>query len=161
MMEHCSWCKNERATVGFSNHKEPLCVECLEKYRFGVSKKMITGSVLRLSREDRRRISDKNQTLISLRRGVYGIGREVLMGRLKILSHAIGFVLIVLFFLLSYQYKFPEWQILHTPAGWPITLLFYLVVPPVLFAMSAVPFLILYRVFVWGLKYWQLTSRSS
>ena len=93
-MFQCAWCKKEEIDPWeWSQNKEPLCKDCVDKYNFGLARGMIKGKVSNLSKEQRREISARLHNLIRFRGAINSIDKEILTGRAKTLSLVSAWVL--------------------------------------------------------------------
>lgn len=97
-MFQCAWCKKENInSAEWSKNREPLCSECAHKYNFGLKQGMIKSSVSELSKEQRRRISEKMNSFERFWGAIRSVEREVLTGLAKTLSNIAGWVLFGIF----------------------------------------------------------------
>lgn len=92
----CAWCKGETKETVWTDDKEPICADkCFNKYQFGKSEGLITGSISDLSAAERGQISERFNTLVRFKSTAHAIRKEVLHGTYKKLK-TIGSTLIFL-----------------------------------------------------------------
>lgn len=97
----CSWCKKKNIDPdGWSKYKEPLCSECIHKYNFGVEREIITDAVERLSKFERRMISEVMNKAELFFRAMKLVGAERLTGFWKYFSATLSLSLVLLMILL-------------------------------------------------------------
>ena len=144
-MFQCVWCKKDSNVWEWSKQQEPLCSECSSKYHFGVSQKMITGSVSDLSKEQRREVSERMHSFERFWGALRSVERETLIKRSKTISHITGWILFAV--LILTMAIFSDWFVIHKFSS-----LFAIVVYICLAYL-------LHRRIVWYIKYWQLKRK--
>lgn len=83
-MSQCVWCKKEDCDPSeWTKDRELLCGECAGKYKFGLARGMIGGQVSALSKEQRRAISQRFNTLVRFIGAMRSIEKEQLAGQYK------------------------------------------------------------------------------
>ena len=92
-MFQCAWCKKDSNVWEWSKWHEPLCSKCSNKYHFGLTQKMITEKISNLSKEQRRKISEKRHNLIRFIGAMRSIEKEILVGKTKTASIILGIIL--------------------------------------------------------------------
>ena len=154
-MFQCAWCKNDVNVYEWSKDREPLCLECAYKYNFGLKQGMIVGMVSNLSKEQRREISERVHNFERFWGALRSVDREVLVGRAKILSHLIGWILFIVpiltLVILGEIDTLPDWFIFRGFLGHIVGI----VATPAYILLA----LLLHQRIVWHIKFWQLKMK--